>query len=195
MCLEDALKKVILFDFFGVICSEVSPVWFRRHFDESEAVAIKNDIVAKGDLGIISEDDVFTRISERTGVPAEDIRREWEESSFINGELVEYIRRLRVHAPIYLLSNAIGSFLRRILDKNELWSLFDRVFISSDLGIAKPTPEFFTKVLSHIGAEASDAVMIDDNPSNIAGASAAGVDGIIFTSNQTLKSELEKYLN
>lgn len=189
------MKKVILFDFFGVICSEVSPVWFRRHFDESEAVAIKNDIVAKGDLGIISEDEVFDRISERTGVPAEDIRREWEESSFINDELVSYIRLLRGRAPIYLLSNAIGTFLRRILDRNGLWSLFDRVFISSDLAIAKPDPNFFTEVLSQIGSEPSDAVMIDDNPSNIAGAAAAGVDGIVFTSNQTLKSELEKYLN
>ena len=89
------MKKVILFDFFGVICSEVSPVWFRRHFEEAEAVAIKNDIVAKGDLGTISEDEVFARISELTGVSSEDIRREWEEASFINGELVEYIRRLR----------------------------------------------------------------------------------------------------
>ena len=195
MCLEDALKKVILFDFFGVICSEVSPFWFRRHFDEADAIAIKADVVAKGDIGLIDEGEVFARISARTCVPAETILREWESASVINDELVEYILRLRSKAPVYLLSNAIGPFLKRILDRYDLWKLFDRVFISSELGIAKPDPKFFTEVLTQIGADANDAVMIDDNPHNIDGAATAGVDGIIFRSNDLLFEELDRILN
>ena len=188
------MKSVVFFDFFGVICSEIAPFWFRRHFDDKTADEIKADIVARADLGIISEEEMQREIAARTGVPADQIRPQWLELVNINGLLVDYIRSLRGKHQVYLLSNAIGPFLHKVLEDNDLYSLFDRVFISSEMGIAKPDVSFYERVLSETGAKAGDAVMIDDNAKNIAGAVEAGIDGIIFSDNEQMLAELNKYL-
>ena len=46
--LESNMEKVILFDFFGVISSEVSPIWFKRYFNEEAAKIVKEEIMSKG---------------------------------------------------------------------------------------------------------------------------------------------------
>ena len=53
------MGKVILFDFFGVISSEVSPIWFKRYFNEVEALEIKEEIMSKGDKGELNEEEVY----------------------------------------------------------------------------------------------------------------------------------------
>lgn len=187
------MKTVVLFDFFGVISSEIAPIWFRRHLDDSAADKIKSDIVSLADVGIITEEEMYQKISEQINVTPELIAKEWQELIHINGELVEYIKRVKKKYPVYLLSNAIEPFLTRILKEHDLYPLFDKIFISSEMGIAKPGTEFFLHVLNDLGIDPKDAVMIDDNPSNIAGARAAGIDGIIFTDNESFTKEFEGY--
>ena len=70
------MKRVVLFDFFGVIGYELSPVWFRRHFADEIADQTKHRLVNPGDLGAISEDEMFANISTETGVDPKQIRRE-----------------------------------------------------------------------------------------------------------------------
>ncbi len=189
------MKKVVLFDFFGVIGYELSPIWFRRHFDESVADAEKHRLVDPGDRGAISEDEMFESISAETGVPAKQIRQEWMDMVTINTELAEFIKKVKKSYPVYLLSNALSSFLREILEKNELYGLFDEVYISSELGLAKPDPDFFRECLSRIGAKAEDTVMIDDNEKNLVGARSVGIDTIHFRDFASFKTEFEKYYN
>ena len=186
-------KNVIFFDFFGVICSEIAPIWFERYFPAEKAAQIKHAVCSGGDLGLVSEEEMFSKISEFMSIPAEQIQAEWYGMAVINTELVEYILELKKKHPIYLLSNAIGSFLHRILEKNGLYGLFDRIFISSEMKKAKPDTEYFTSVLRDLGVDAEQAVMIDDNGKNILGARTAGIDGIVFRNNEQLKKELEVY--
>ena len=61
----------------------------------------------------------------------------------INDGLVEMIKKIRQKYKVYLLSNAVSGFLRRILKNHDLYQLFDKVFISSEMKIAKPNKEFF----------------------------------------------------
>lgn len=187
------MKKVVLFDFFGVISSEIAPIWFRQYYEEAEAIAIKAEISTKGDLGIISETEMFSIISERTNIPAEQIKQDWYALVKINTWLVDFIKKVKTKYPVYLLSNAVAPFLRRILEENNLYELFDRVFISSEMQLAKPDPKYFQTVLHTLGVSASDAVMIDDNAKNLAGAWEAGIDGIIFESNEQFACDFEKF--
>ena len=53
------MEKVILFDFFGVISSEVSPIFFKRYFNEEEAKRVKEEIMSKGDKGELSEEEIY----------------------------------------------------------------------------------------------------------------------------------------
>ena len=89
------MKKIILFDFFGVISSEVAPKWFARFFDEAEAKRIKDELVGPGDLGLKSEDEIFEGVASVCKVKKEDVRDAWYEIARIDTDVVEYIKNLR----------------------------------------------------------------------------------------------------
>lgn len=52
---------------------------------------------------------------------------------------------------------------------------FDDVFYSSEMGAAKPDPEFFEIILTHLEIPAATILFIDDNATNIAAAAALGI--------------------
>lgn len=184
------MKSVIFFDFFGVISSEVAPIWFEKHFPADEAKRIKAELVHISDLGTITEDEMFTNIARFMGMNKDDISREWYELAVINTEVVDFIVSLKERFPIYLLSNATATFIRRVLSENGLYRLFDGVFISAEEHLAKPNPAFFAAALQRFGVKAEDAVMIDDNAENIKGAMGAGITGVVFKGVEDLKAEL-----
>ncbi len=188
------MNKIILFDFFGVISSEIAPFWFRRHFDDAEADRVKMEIVTPADRGDINESELFTSISDLLGVEPSKTRQEWMELVNIDEQLIEYIRELKKTHRVYLLSNAIGSFIREILDKYSLYSLFDDIFISSDIHLIKPDEDYFNYCLDRIGANPADCVFTDDNIKNVMGAVAVGINAIHYTSFIDYKRELEKIL-
>ncbi|MFJ8011257.1 HAD family hydrolase [Streptomyces sp. NPDC096339] len=57
----------------------------------------------------------------------------------------------------------------------------DHVFISEELGAAKPSPAAFATVLSLLGRTARQSVMVGDSPgTDIAGARAAGIRAVLL---------------
>lgn len=186
------MKRIVLFDFFGVISSEVAVVWLARFFDKETAARIKDRVMVRADLGDITMEEAYAEFSTLTGVSPLEIEREWLELAKINLDTVRLVEEIGKTHPVYLLSNASAEFLSIILDKNNLNRLFKKVYISSELRIAKPDPEFFRACISDIGAEASECVMIDDNPKNIAAAESLGIEGIVFTGSKALRERLYK---
>ena len=189
------MKKVILFDFFGVICSEIAPFWFGARFDDETAKAIKDELVGPADRGYIDEEEMFSKISKRCGVEADAIRKEWQEMAIVDGRMVEFVRELKKKYKIYLLSNAPGSFLHDILKKNGLYPLFDRMFISSEMKLAKPSPEYFEYCIKEIGAPTEELVFTDDNPKNVEAARSVGIEALRFVDCEDFKDKLLTILN
>lgn len=188
------MSKVILFDFFGVISSEVSPIFFKRYFNEEDAKIIKEEIMSKGDKGELNEEEIYSLIANRVDVTPLKVKEDFKELIHINAELVSYIKELKKEYKVYLLSNAIFSFLNRILLENNLYELFNKVYISSEMRLIKPHKEFFNYVIEKENLNPSECVMIDDNKKNIEGALSTGLNGIVFTSNDDLKEKLEIFL-
>ena len=187
-------NKVILFDFFGVISSEVSPIFFKRYFNEEEAKIVKEEIMSKGDKGELNEEEVYELIASRMNMTPLKIKEDFDELIKINFELVEYIKELKKEYRVYLLSNAMSSFLRRILDKYNLYELFNEVYISSEIKLIKPYEEFFNYVINKENIDSSNAIMIDDNKENIDGALSCNLNGIIYTDVKDLKEKLTYFL-
>ena len=187
-------NKVILFDFFGVISSEVSPVFFKRYFNEEDAKIIKEEIMSKGDKGELSEEEIYDLISKRVNVTPLKVKEDFKELIHINNELVTYIKELKKEYKVYLLSNAISSFLNRILKENNLYELFTKVYISSEMKLIKPNKEFFNYVIEKENLDPSLCIMIDDNKKNIEGAIKCNLNGVIFTNNKDLFTELDIFL-
>ena len=188
------MKKIILFDFFGVISSEVAPRWFARFFEDAEAKRIKDKLVTPGDTGEKNEEEIFCDVAEACGVTPDEVKDEWYRLALIDDAVVKYIKMLRKTHHVYLLSNAIDTFLKTIIYKNNIENLFDKIYISSEMRLAKPDKSFFLHCIYDIGASPSDCVMIDDNPKNIAAAESVGISGIIYTGIDDLKEKLAKII-
>lgn len=79
---------------------------------------------------------------------------------------------------IVLLSNAQRVFTAPELEKLGILSYFDSVFISSDKGVKKPNPAFFSAMLTECGLEAKECLMVgNDETCDIGGAHKVGMDG------------------
>lgn len=88
---------------------------------------------------------------------------------------------------VVLLSNA-----QRCFTQPELWSLglynrFDRILLSGDAGVKKPSPAFFG-LLAGLGCRAEDSLMVGNDPvCDCAGAAAAGMDSAFIHTAQSPK--------
>lgn len=85
---------------------------------------------------------------------------------------------------LWLLSNAQHAFTARELELLELTPCFDAVYLSSDYRCRKPDARFFHALLKDRGLAPADCLMIgNDASTDIAGASAAGLDALYLHTN------------
>ncbi|MDE2163225.1 MAG: HAD family phosphatase [Alphaproteobacteria bacterium] len=183
-------SKILVFDFFGVICSEIAPFVLPKYMPPDVAVEFKRTVVHDADLGKMSQSELFETIEKLTGAPAKKLEAEFYALARIDGEMVKLVERLRQTHRVGLLTNAVAPFVRDIMAEHDIERLFDTILVSAEEGMAKPDPAYFTHMLERMGAQPEDAVMIDDNPDNLVGARAAGMDGLLFESCTKLRSDL-----
>ena len=85
---------------------------------------------------------------------------------------------------VYLLSNAQRLFTESELKVLGIYDLFDGIYISSDKGIKKPSPEFMEMLLAEYNLDKSESIMIgNDCSSDIAVANACGMDSLFIHAN------------
>jgi putative hydrolase of the HAD superfamily len=84
------------------------------------------------------------------------------------------------------------SNLPRLLERLGLDHFFDVIGVSHLEGIEKPAPDFFRRVLGRMGASAGQALHVGDVfDLDIAGANAAGLDGLLVDRKGKLESSKE----
>ena len=185
-------KSTLIFDFFGVISTEVSPRWFGKRFTEAEAKALKEKYMSLADLGKVSETELFAYLSQISGEPREYIYNEFMSYVKINRELVDLILKLKKKYKIVLLSNALDTWLKRILVENDLYKCFDHIVISAEEGIAKPLEDIYRIALSRSDSLPSEAIFIDDNIKNTTAAERIGIASVVYKNNEALIAEFDK---
>lgn len=85
---------------------------------------------------------------------------------------------------IYLLSNAQRLFTESELKVLGIYDLFDGIYISSDKGVKKPSPQFMEMLLEEYNLDKSKSIMIgNDCGSDIAVANACGMDSLFIHAN------------
>jgi HAD superfamily hydrolase (TIGR01509 family) len=119
---------------------------------------------------------------------------QWSESSGeVHHEVLEPLLGLKGKFPLMLLTNAT-SRLKRDLTRLGIWHQLDRVFNSSEIGIAKPDPRIFEHVLGSLGCKSAEVLFIDDSSANVAAGRTAGFQVLHFQRGVTcLEDELSKF--
>ncbi|GAA4367940.1 HAD family hydrolase [Agromyces bauzanensis] len=90
---------------------------------------------------------------------------------------------------IALLSNA-GADFTGWLRFGSFAPLFERVFVSGELGLVKPHAAIYEHVMSELGVSPREFVFIDNRSENVEGATMLGAAGHVFTGAATLESWL-----
>ncbi len=186
-------KKAIIFDFFGVICSEISPFWFEKYFSKNEMKQLENLYTPPADLGKISEDEFFGNIGALVKKTADEVRSEFEDYINIDDGMVNLIKRLKPTYKLGLCSNSPSNFIRSILVKYKLENLFNEIVISSECGLIKPDRKIYKLILGKLSTKATDSIFIDDNSVNIEAARTLGIKAILFSDSKNLELVLTNF--
>ncbi|OGD72237.1 hypothetical protein A3D09_02925 [Candidatus Collierbacteria bacterium RIFCSPHIGHO2_02_FULL_49_10] len=107
----------------------------------------------------------------------------------------QIIERLcKVGYKLGLLSVHTREWVEHCEAEHQYHHLFDVIQYSYEVGMRKPNPLVFLKILEDLGVGPGEAVFIDDHPKNIQAARDLGIQAILFTSAEQLTVEFKALL-
>ena len=192
MNLNSKRSRLIIFDFFGVLSSEVAPKFFSNHFSSDEAKILKDKYFIPGDLGKYTFYEVLKNISLDYNLDYEELVKEFKSYGKLNYELLNKIKELRKNNYVALLSNACSGIFEFLFPNLNFNDYFDKYFISCDYKMKKPSIEFYELCYKSFN-NIEEAYFIDDNIENIKVLKNTPINGVLYTSNIELFKLLNKF--
>jgi putative hydrolase of the HAD superfamily len=102
-------------------------------------------------------------------------------------EVWELVRQVRARGvACHLASNQDRTRAEHMTHQVGYDRLLDRLFYSCDLGVAKPQPEFFRRILREVGVRPEQVLFVDDNPVNVASATGVGLRALCWNDREDL---------
>ena len=95
--------------------------------------------------------------------------------------------------PAFVASTQEQHRARYLATEMRFGEMFDGLFFSSDLGICKPSENFFKAIADRLERPAHDLLFFDDSAENVRGAKAAGWLSEQFTTPAKLRSDIARY--
>ena len=156
------------------------------------------DSANRATRGEITADEHKSIVLQKLNLPPDSFSTFGEDfwgGDSLDTHLVEFIKGLREEYSTALLSNAWDD-LRGYLEK--VWQIdgiFDHIFISAELKLAKPDPEIYQLVINRLNQDPSELVFIDDFIENIEAAREVGLNAVHFQSREQALDNLAEYLD
>ena len=195
--------KAVIFDLGGVLVrtEDREPraalgLRFDKSYDEMGKVVF-NRSSYRASIGEISAREHWQFVMRSLNLPDSEIESFYDQ--FFGGDVVDFalidtIRALRPRYTTALLSNAWDDLRQLLVEKWKIDDAFDKIFISAEIGIAKPAPEIYEMVLEKLGIAPDESVFVDDFIENIEAARKLGMHGIHFREKDVAMEELRKLL-
>lgn len=111
-----------------------------------------------------------------------------------NQEISPFIETVRKHHRIAVLSNTCACHWEKVMKISSIIKLFPDLFTSFSLGAMKPDMIVYDKVCTTLHVQPNDVLFIDDLKENVEGAVRAGMNGIIFSNTEQLKSDFNRLI-
>ena len=183
-------SKVIIFDLGAVILN----INYQNTIDEFTKLGVKNassfyskkvqaDLFNQIETGKITAEKFLTELQKETNnATINQVKNAWNSMLLdLPNERLELIKALKSKYRIYLLSNTnnihIDAFKKQL--GNAKWedfcNLFDKMYLSHEVGLRKPNTEIFKHILNEQKLKAEEVFFIDDSPQHIEGAKKLGI--------------------
>ena len=182
--------KAIIFDLGAVILN----INYQNTIDEFTKLGVKNaatfyskkiqtDLFNQIETGMISSNEFLKALQKETNnANIKQLEKAWNAMLIdLPEERLQLIKKLKKNHTIYLLSNTnvihINAFKKQLGNKRWLAfiKLFDKIYLSHELGLRKPDVKIFEHVLKEQKLKAEEVFFIDDSPQHIAGAKKLGI--------------------
>ena len=182
--------KTIIFDLGAVILN----INYQNTIDEFTKLGVKNaatfyskkvqaDLFNQIETGEISSNEFLKALQkETTNANIKQVERVWNAMLLdLPEERLQLIKKLKNNHTIYLLSNTNAIHIHEF--KKQLGStkwlsfckLFDKMYLSYELGLRKPDVKIFKYILREQKLKAEEVFFIDDSPQHIASAKKIGL--------------------
>ncbi len=197
--------KAVLFDLGGVLMRTEDPQHrealaerYGMTYREISKLVYERESAVLATLGKITAEEHWQNIQEELDLDDAELDRFKEEfwaGDVLDEVLVDFIRGLGLHYTTALLSNAWDDLREALSDLWEIDDAFDRIFISAEIGLAKPGDEIYQYVIEELGHQPAEMVFIDDFPENVQAARENGINAIHFRSREQALGELRELLD
>lgn len=148
------------------------------------------------DAGTLKEEDALSAFSKRTGFPLREIQRV---VSIARHSLVPMPESMKLMDDLqeqgyelYCLSNMHEKSWELISKRFDFWDKFKGIVVSYPLKMAKPDPQIFAYLLSTYHLFPDQTIFIDDYQHNVDAAERLGIHGILFTSAEPCRKNIEE---
>ncbi len=178
--------RVVIFDMGGVLV-ELGPttellVGDRLPPEQFWERWLTSEVVRDFESGHCSVEEFGQRLVDELGlsITADDFIARfsgWPKGLFDGAE--ELVASINDGIEIAVLSNTNALHWENQVDHERVKALFDRLFLSFELGLAKPDAVIFEEVLAQLDVPASEVVFLDDNQANVDGACSVGIDAAL----------------
>jgi epoxide hydrolase-like predicted phosphatase len=197
--------RAVIFDLGGVLVrTEVRApraqlaARFGLTYNELSTLVFDSQSAQQAMRGEITTAEHWEAVRNQLGVSKDDfalVPLEFWSGDIVDEDLINYLRHLRPQYKTALLSNAWDD-LRQMIE--EIWGFddaFDKLVISAEVGLIKPDPLIYEKVISDLEVSPAEAVFVDDFVENIEGAKAVGLETIRFISPDQALKDLQRLLD
>ena len=182
--------KAIIFDLGAVILN----INYQNTIDEFTKLGVNNaatfyskkvqtNLFNQIETGMISSNEFLKALQKETkNANINQVEKAWNAMLLdLPEERIQLIEKLKNNYSIYLLSNTNAihiDAIKKQLGKRK-WlafcKLFDKMYLSHELGLRKPDVKIFEYILKEQKLKAEEVFFIDDSPQHIASAKKIGI--------------------
>ncbi len=173
-----------------------------RNFGVLYSQLRQTDIFDRWETGQMSRGEFIKTMQQASDSPITDaqVLAAWN-AMLLNFPVrrLQILQQLRNHYDLFLLSNTnevheevFNQILHREHGIPNIGVFFDKVYLSHRVGLRKPMPEIFLRVLEDNGLVAGETLFIDDSPQHIATANDLGIQTIYLKDGMTIEHDVFK---
>lgn len=143
--------------------------------------------------GLIGAGELHEGVCRELGIDLgyEEFCEVWTGLLSLNQGIMPMIESLEPRYNLVLASNTEPIHWSYCARNYDVLNYYHRRFLSFEMGLIKPDPEYFHRVLGGLGASPEECVFIDDRQENVDSAKSVGITAVRFTGNDSLQAELD----
>jgi FMN phosphatase YigB (HAD superfamily) len=146
------------------------------------------------DEGRLEEQEAVALFCERTAAPSRLVRTLMDASKTSLSPIAESLELLDEVGERglrrFCLTNMSHATFRYLRVRDRFWEKFEGIVVSALVGLIKPDPAIFRRLLDTYGLEPAETFFLDDNPANVEGARAVGMVAEVYRSADRVRDRI-----